>query len=181
MKGVIVAMAGLPGVGKSTLAHALAAALDAAVLDKDRIRAGLFTPSLVDYSHEQDDFCVEIMYRTARWLLNHDPTRCVILDGRTFARSGQVAVLRQFAADIHTPLRIIECTCDDEIALARIDQDRAAGSHPAKNRDTALYRTIQADADAIDHPKLLVDTGGPLDVCVTTCLDYLTDGNNHLT
>lgn len=60
---MIIAMAGLPGVGKSTLARALAARLDAVVLDKDRIRASLFPPSHVDYSRDQDDFCIDVMYR----------------------------------------------------------------------------------------------------------------------
>ncbi|MGH3919724.1 MAG: AAA family ATPase [Pseudonocardiaceae bacterium] len=50
---MIVAMAGLPGVGTSTLAGALAPRLHAVVLDKDRIRAGLFPPSYVDYTADQ--------------------------------------------------------------------------------------------------------------------------------
>jgi adenylylsulfate kinase len=39
---MLIAMAGLPGTGKSTLANALANALGAAVLNKDRVRAALF-------------------------------------------------------------------------------------------------------------------------------------------
>lgn len=54
-------MAGLPGVGKSTLAGALATQFHAVVLDKDRVRAGLFPPSHVDYTPDQNDFCVDVM------------------------------------------------------------------------------------------------------------------------
>ncbi|MGH8964226.1 MAG: AAA family ATPase, partial [Actinomycetes bacterium] len=46
-------MAGFPGIGKSTLACALTTRLHAVVLDKDRIRAGLFPPSYVDYTADR--------------------------------------------------------------------------------------------------------------------------------
>jgi predicted kinase len=84
---VIVAMAGLPGAGKSTLAGALATQLHAVVLDKDRIRAGLFPPSNVGYTDDQNDFCVDVMYRTAEWLLRRDRAAVVILDGCTYTRA----------------------------------------------------------------------------------------------
>lgn len=170
---MIVAMAGLPGAGKSTLARALAPRLAAVVLDKDRIRDSLFAPSHVDYTREQDDFCVDVMYRTTRWLVRRDSATVVILDGRNYARADQIATLRQLAADLDEPLRVIECRCDDEIALARIEEDRAAGRHPAANRDTALYRRLQAAADPISQPKLVVDTGRPIADCAADCLAHL--------
>lgn len=170
---MIVAMAGLPGVGKSALAGALAVQLGAVVLDKDRIRAGLFPPSQVYYRRDQDDFCVDVMYRTAEWLLRRDPSTVVILDGVTFSRAYRVTWLRRVAADLGAALRLIECTCQDEIALARLTDDRTAGSHPAVNRDPSLYRRIQATADPISPPKLVVDTGRPLAACVAHCLRYL--------
>src|SRR5262249_39463493 len=52
---VLVAMAGLPGSGKSTLAACLERELGAVVLDKDRVRAALFPPRVLDYSAAQDE------------------------------------------------------------------------------------------------------------------------------
>ncbi len=170
---MIVAMAGLPGVGKSTLASALATRLHAVILDKDRIRAGLFPPSHVDYTYDQNDFCVDVMYRTAEWLLRRGHASVVILDGCTYTRANQIATLRQIAADLGEPLRVIECTCDDQLALARIAGD---ANHPAANRDAALYRELQAAAHAITGPKLVIDTGRPIAACVTDCVAYATSG-----
>ncbi len=168
---MIVAMAGLPGAGKSTLAGALATQLHAVVLDKDRIRAGLFPPSNVDYTDDQNDFCVDVMYRTAEWLLCGDHPPVVILDGCTYTRANQIATLRRTAVDLGEPLRIIECICDDGLALARIADDV---SHLAGNRDAALYRKLQAAAHPITGPKLVVDTGRPLAACVADCVAYAT-------
>lgn len=173
---MIVAMAGLPGTGKSTLAHALAGRLGAVVLDKDRIRAGLFPPSHLQYSREQDDFCLDVMYRTAGWLLRRDPSSVVILDGTTFTRADRVRRLREVTGYLGAVVRLIECVCRDELAEARLDEDRAAGSHPAANRDSSLYRTIRATADPIDPPKLVVDTGLPTPACVAQCVAYVTGG-----
>lgn len=162
-------MAGLPGVGKSTLACALATRLHAVVLSKDRIRAGLFPPSHVDYTPAQNDFCIDVMYRTTEWLLRRDHDLAVILDGCTYTRVNQIATLRQRAADLGEPLRVIECICDDQLALARIADD---ANHPAGNRDAVLYRQLHAAAHPITGPKLVIDTGRPLAACLTDCVAY---------
>ncbi|MGH3822061.1 MAG: AAA family ATPase [Pseudonocardiaceae bacterium] len=66
---MIIAMASPPGVGKTTLATALATRLDATVLNKDHVRATHFGSSRMDYTLEQGDFCVDLMYRTTKWLV----------------------------------------------------------------------------------------------------------------
>jgi predicted kinase len=170
---MIVAMAGLPGVGKSTVARALATRIAAVVLDKDNIRACLFPPSLVDYSREQGDFCLDVMYRTAAWILSRDPSTTVILDGCTYTHSYRISTLRRVTADLGVALRLVECVCAEEIALARIADDRAAGRHPAANRDATLYRESRAGAEAITGPKLIVDTGRPVHDCIAECVAYL--------
>ena len=58
---MIIAMAGLSGTGKSTLARRLAGRLDGVVLDKDVVRAALFGAD-VDYTSEQNNLVVNIMF-----------------------------------------------------------------------------------------------------------------------
>ena len=167
-------MAGLPGTGKSTLARALARELGAVVLDKDRIRAALFPPAVIDYSAAQNDFCMAVVYRTAAFLLGQAAARPVIVDGRTFGRSIQVQALQKAAQTMAARLYIVECVCAEATALARLAGDVAQGAHPAADRGPALYARIKVGWVPITAPKLVVDTDAPLENCLARCLTYLT-------
>ncbi len=175
---MLVAMAGLPGTGKSTLARALVGALrtqgtKALILDKDHVRASLFRPEDVAYSREQDDLCVDIMLQVAGHLLHHAPDRTVILDGRTFSRRDQVETVVRAAADLAVPLVFIECRCSEATAIQRLAQDRARRTHPATNRGSDLYRRVKARADPLTISRLVVDTEEPLTDNIHTCLAHL--------
>lgn len=174
---MIVQMAGLNGSGKSTLAAELEHVLPGQVLllDKDQIRHTLFGPRHVEYSREQDDFCVAVMHHTAARHLATRPHRgAVILDGRTCSRAYQIQQAQQLAARTRRPLRIIECVCPDATARARLTHDAAVGSHPAANRDFQLYLRLKAAADPITAPRLRLNTEAPLTTCVAQALRYLT-------
>ena len=95
MSPMLIAMAGLPGTGKSTLATALADALPAVVLDKDKLRTGLIPAEKIEYSRAQDDYVFELLLKAAEYNLNRG--RHVILDGRTFTRRYQVERVELFA------------------------------------------------------------------------------------
>lgn len=176
---MIVMLAGLPGTGKSTLARALAAQLPAdsvAVLDKDTIRATLFSqPALIEYSAEQDDFCMELMLQTAAYLLARGPRRTIFLDGRTFSRQYQRQRVIDRCAESGWPWAVIECTAADEVAICRLEAAFRDKSHPAANRNQDLYRDVKANWESIPQPKLVLDTGsGDLDSCVDRALAYLS-------
>lgn len=154
---MLLAMAGLPGTGKSTVARALVVALreagrDGFVLDKDAVRAALFPPETVEYSREQDDLCVDVMLQVATYLLQRDPNRVIILDGRTFSRTEQVAHVLRRAQAIPADVHFIECTCTEATALARLRCDREERRHPAQNRDAALYHRVKAGAEPLRAP-----------------------------
>ena len=167
---MIVAMAGLPGTGKSTLARALADSGTGIVLDKDVVRSVLFPPDYVEYSNEQDDFCQSLMLETAEYLIKRHPGLHVLLDGRTLSRRYQVDQIIETACGMNTPWRIIECVCSEETARQRIENQL---SHPARNRTYELYKRIQAHFEPIGFPKLVVNTDGPLERCVAAARAYV--------
>jgi predicted kinase len=134
------------------VARALAVRLGGVVVSKDEIRAAAFGP-LVDYSAAQDDFCMELVYQTVRYLHETRPDVPVIIDGRTYARRAQVE--RLFEVLPEAP-RVIECVCDDEIARERLEND---AEHPAKNRNYEMYLVVKAAAERLEIPRLTIDTG----------------------
>ena len=170
---MIVPMAGLPGTGKTTLARELARRTHGCVLSKDEIRAALFSPEDIDYSTVQDDFVMEVMLQAARFQLNRTPARNVFLDGRSFSRRYQIDRVLEFARALSQPWAILECACSNESAHHRLDLEPAP-SHPADNRNFALYLEVKARFEPISYAKTVLDTDQPLDRCLQLALAALS-------
>jgi predicted kinase len=169
----IIAMAGLPGAGKSTLGGALARALDAPILCKDEIRRELFGRDRIEYSREQDDACCRAMHERAEQFFARGAS-VVVLDGRTYSKRHQVLELETMAERAAARLALIECTATVEVVRARLEHDARVGAHPAKNRDFALYLALRESAEPIEREKLVIDTsGGALDEQLSRCLAWL--------
>lgn len=167
---MIVVMAGLPGTGKSTIARALADRLSGTILSKDDIRHMLFTLRDVEYSTEQDDFCMEVMLQTAEYIFRKNPDRSIFLDGRSYSRSYQVERVVNFATRLKQPFHVIECVCTEATARTRLQN---SNGHPAANRNYELYKEVKARFEKITAPKLLLDTGQNLEQAVGQALEFL--------
>lgn len=154
---MIVLMAGLPGSGKSTLCRAL----DGVVLNKDIIRAALFAN--IEYSTEQDDFCMKVMLETAGYILKKDPSRTVFLDGRPFSKRYQIEQVIAAADELKQPWRILECVCSEATARQRLDEQVG---HPAGDRDYQMYLRVKSGFEEIAFPKTVIDTEQPIEACV---------------
>lgn len=171
---MIIALAGLPGVGKTTLAEQLAGHIPGALLlRKDAVRHALFGTEHTTYSRDQDDHCVRVLFATAVWQWLRDPATTVVLDGRTWLDPGQLHDLRAFAATHQQPLLLLECVCAVDVTHARLTADHRHGLHPATNRTPRLHRELAAGAVPITSPKLLLDTGKPAAVNLDIVLRHL--------
>lgn len=171
---MLIALTGLPGTGKSTLAARLAEAIGGVTLSKDVVRSALFPGSVLDYSSEQDEIAMSAVYNAASYLLKASQRRAVILDGRTFSKPGQLTAPLALAASLGVPFRVIECVCADEVARTRLAADHAAGTHPAGNRTPELYTQAKAAAVPLSVPHLTLDTGAlSPEECVRRAVAYL--------
>jgi predicted kinase len=171
---MLIAMAGLPASGKSTIAARLAEELAGVLLSKDQVRAALFPSAVLDYSSTEDDISMAAIYQAVAYIRTTFPPLAVIVDGRTFLRAYQVRDLLDLAAALHETARIVECVCSEAVAGKRLEHEVASGTHPAKNRTCALYRALKEQAEPITLPHLIVDTSSmPVEDCVQRCLAYL--------
>jgi predicted kinase len=170
---MIVLMAGLPGTGKTMVARELASRTGGRVVSKDEIRHAIFAPEEIEYSTQQDDFCLQIMLQTVGYLLSQDRGRMIFLDGRTFSRRYQIENVLTAAASLHQPWRILECVCSDETAKDRIEQQASTSDHPAGNRDYALYLEVKSRFEVIIYSKTIINTDEPLEACLEQALAAL--------
>jgi predicted kinase len=160
---MLILMAGLPGTGKSTISRALAEDLGGTVINKDAVRAALFSLPDIEYSTEQDDFCMAVMLKVAGYLFRKDPARVLFLDGRTFSQTYQLKRATGFADAIGQPWRILECTCSESTARRRLSDD---STHIAANRNFDLYLKVKSRFEEITFPKTVIDTDQSLETCI---------------
>jgi predicted kinase len=151
-----VLFAGLPGTGKTTLALALSQRFNAAVLDKDRVRAALFPGPLTDYTATQAQLCVRAMLQAAAYMTERRQVDYVFIDGRTFSRQADVEEVLAAAKQAGAGWRILHVICADTVAEQRLSHDDPA--HPARDRGPALYQQIKQRYEPLLQPYLQVDT-----------------------
>ena len=149
---LVIAMAGLPGSGKSALARELERRLGALRWDKDELRELLFPAARVAHDRALNDFCMELAYSGIGQAAKRVPV--LILDGRPFTERAQRERAREAARAAGVPLVFVLCTAPMQVLRARITQ----GAHVAPDRDVSLLERVSARTDPFEGDEIRVDT-----------------------
>jgi predicted kinase len=140
---VVVALMGVPGAGKSTVARYLSAALPLHVIDRDAIRAALF-PRCEFTSAEKDAANAAVLGAVEA---NCRLGRASLVDGMTFARASDLDALRERVVASGFLLLPLFLECPAEVARARVTTQMGS-AHPARDRSPALVTAVAARFDA---------------------------------
>lgn len=168
---MLIVMMGLPATGKTTIAQELAAATGAIIVNKDRVREAMFPASVLDYSPEQNDLCMEAVYEATGYILRKWPEKSVIIDGRTYSKRRHVKRLLEIAQRLRVVPQCLECVSAEEVIRQRFGK---MTGHPAKDRTFEMYRNLRAKAEPLEIPRLTIDTGRlNLAEAAARCLAYL--------
>ena len=150
---VLAVFAGLPGVGKSTLAAQVAAALPATVLAVDTVD---FTLQRYEVSEPRPGFAaygVVAALAEVQLAIGHS----VIIDA-----VNPVKAARQLWVDLaermSVPLRVVEVICGDDAEHRRRVEARYAGRDHDGVPDWVRVLERQAEYEPYLGPRLVVDT-----------------------
>lgn len=172
---MIVALCGVPGVGKSYLAAALAKANGWTVLDRDSLRDAVFPARFRDYSHEQNDLASELSYRVCGYILMHHPGEVIILDGRPFSRRAQREQVRTLAGELGVPVAFIHCTATERVVLDRLSRVNSDPKNdPRADRTEEKLRGVMQQFEPFQNEAVLeISTETPVAHQVATATAYL--------
>lgn len=115
---MLIALAGLPGAGKSTLAKGLQARLHAEIVSRDTIRMAEF-PEWDDRAAKRAAF--EIVRLDVGLLLRTGAT--VVVDGATLSTRAERRELRELAVALGVRFLLLWLDVPPEVAAARIADD----------------------------------------------------------
>jgi aminoglycoside phosphotransferase family enzyme/predicted kinase len=170
IRSILIAVSGLMGTGKSTLAAAVAERLGARLLQTDQLRRDKFGSS-----RQQAEFGEGLYHESLREEIYRDLLRqgeqmlqeghSVILDG-TFSSAWSRQAVQELADRHQVDYLIVRCECPREMAIDRIEQRRKDPRTTSEAR-LELYNQ-QADAWERDVlpalPLEVVDTSRPVEL-----------------
>jgi predicted kinase len=117
---------------------------------------------------------MEMIYSAVGYIVTQWPEKVVIIDGRTYSRRQHVQRLLEVAESLAITPYCIECVCEEEVARKRLGHLPGISSHPAANRNLELYRTLRAEMEPLEIPRLSIDTGVlSLSEAVSQSIEYL--------
>jgi predicted kinase len=138
---IVVALIGLPGAGKSTLATALAERLDLRIANRDLIARALFPQCSYSMPEKRAAFHALLLSVEVNGALGES----TVVDGMTFSSRNDLERVARIAAKYELVMIPIWLDLPASVAKARISVDRHSGKyHPAEDRTPAMVDAVLA-------------------------------------
>jgi predicted kinase len=147
-KPLLVIVFGLPGTGKTTMAHLLSKALKARHMNTDMLRTALGKRDR--YTDEEKGEVYRILLERAEGHLENGQD--LIVDG-TFSREAYRESIRQLAERTGTTLKWIRTMASEEVVQTRVSQRRTFSQ-----ADFDVYRKIRDEFEPSEEAALEVWT-----------------------
>jgi predicted kinase len=164
-RGLLVAVCGLMGTGKSSLANPLADHLGGTLLRTDEIRREVFgsAPQRVEYGQgiygpTTRDAIYDTMFARAAELIRRGGT--VIVDA-TFQTARQRQRLHELGQRCGADVVVVHCHCPRIVALGRLLERQRGSSLSDGRAELYDHQAAQWETDSADDRMVQVDTRRP--------------------
>lgn len=176
---IIVVLAGLPRVGKSTLANALVNRTNLVHCDVDRARYQKHPPKTPPPrgTEEEEKERMAQAYRR-----NHQQAKETLIKGHpvilnaTYSRRGYHEQLEQLARETGNQIVFFLLEAPDEVIRQRIETGQQSG--PSNIVTFDQFAAVRNRYETYSDGVIKIDTSLPIDTCIETILGHL---NNTMT
>ncbi len=135
---MVVALMGLPGSGKTSLAEALAPRIPARTVSRDGVRAAMFRPC--DFTDREKAAAFRAVLEAVR--ANCELGQSTIVDGMPFSREGELEAVRQAGREAGGWTLAVLCSVPVEEAQRRVRAQAEASKPVAEDRDADLVAEV---------------------------------------
>ena len=166
---VVIALMGLPGSGKTTVAERLVAARDLSLVSRDAIRAAMFHPCRYAEQEKQAAYRAVLLAVASCLELG----RSCVVEGMPFSRASEVDELRELAQRAGARFMPVLLDCPVEVAQARAHRDRVGQGRSPDDRDERLVARVAERFEAPPSDALRLDATAPPETIVKAILNRL--------
>jgi predicted kinase len=150
---VVIALMGLPGSGKSSVAKALRERVPLALVSRDAIRAAMFDPC------EHNDLEKHAAHEAAMLSIEHCLAlgRSCVIDGMTFSRNVDVERVRAMSRKTGAHFMPVFFDCPVEIAQERIRKDVRTTNNVHRSGEEELVAKVAERFELPPEDAIVID------------------------
>lgn len=166
---VVIALMGLPGSGKTSVAERLVRTPELSVVSRDAIRAAMFQPCRFTELEKQCAYRALLLAVAACLELG----RSCVIDGMTFSRAREVEAVRGIAENAGARFLPVFLDCPLDVAQARAVRDVAEHHRAPEDRDGGLVARVAKRFEAPPADALRLDATRTPEEIADAILDRL--------